>query len=119
MHTAPTDFYVAVYAFDVAGSPPDTTPPAVEVSSPADGAAVSGTATIRANASDNVAVVGVQCKVDGVPVSDVAAVPYASNWNTTTVADGSHTLTAVARDGAGNTTSSMASGVTVSNATPT
>jgi hypothetical protein len=37
---------------------------------------------------------------------------------TTTVADGPHTLTAIARDGAGNTTTSAGVTVTVSNASP-
>ena len=32
--------------------------------------------------------------------------PYSVSWNTTTAANGSHTLTAVARDAAGNTTTS-------------
>jgi len=38
-------------------------------------------------------------------------------WNTTTATNGSHTLTALARDAAGNTTTSAAVPVTVANAT--
>jgi hypothetical protein len=117
-NAASSDFFVAVDAFDVSGAPPDTTPPSVEISSPPGGSVVSGTATLRANASDNVAVVGVQFKVDGVPLPEATSVPYAVNWNTTTVADGPRALTAVARDLAGNTTTSAAVTVTVSNATP-
>jgi len=41
---------------------------------------------------------------------------YTLTWNTTTVPNGTHTLTAVARDGAGNTTTSATVTVTVSNA---
>jgi len=114
-NAASSDYYVAVDAFDVAGAPPDTTPPSVAISAPVAGAMVSGTATVRADASDDVAVVGVQFLVDGVPLANDTAVPYAINWDTTTVPDGSHSLTAVARDGAGNTTSSAAVAVTVSN----
>jgi len=41
--------------------------------------------------------------------------PYATSWNTTTVANGSYTLTAVARDAATNQTTSAAVRVTVAN----
>jgi hypothetical protein len=44
----------------------DTTPPTVSISAPANGSTVSGTVTITATASDNVGVVGVQFKIDGV-----------------------------------------------------
>jgi len=46
------------------------------------------------------------------------AAPYATAWNTTTVANGTHVLTAVARDVAGNTATSTSVSVTVSNAVP-
>jgi hypothetical protein len=45
---------------------PDTTPPTVAMTAPANGATVSGTAvTVSANATDNVGVVGVQFKLAG------------------------------------------------------
>jgi|GEM_PF-6503273 hypothetical protein len=97
-------------------TPPDTTPPTVSVSSPSTGAAVSGTITVSANASDNVGVVGVQFKLDGANLgTEVTTSPYSVSWNTTTSANGAHTLTATARDAAGNTTTSSAVNVTVSN----
>ena len=43
--------------------------------------------------------------------------PYGVSWNTTTVANGAHTLTALARDAAGNTTISAPVTVNVANAT--
>src|SRR5207249_3424092 len=43
------------------------------------------------------------------------AFPYAFTWDTTGVLNGSHTLTAVARDAAGNTSTSLPVSVTVSN----
>ncbi len=96
---------------------PDTTPPSVSISSPASGATVSGTITVTATATDNRGVTGVQFQLDGVNggAEDTAA-PYSISWDTTTASSGSHTLTAVARDAAGNTTTSAPVTVTVSNA---
>lgn len=99
------------------GPPPDTQPPAVSITSPGSGATVSGTAvTLSASASDNVGVVGVQFKVDGINVgAEDTSAPYSISWNSTTVANGSHTITAVARDAAGNSTTSAGVTVNVSN----
>ncbi len=98
----------------------DTTPPTVSITSPASGAAVRGTITVSANASDNVGVAGVQFKLDGANLgAEDTASPYSVSWNTTTASEGSHTLTAVARDAAGNTTTSSAVTVTVDNTPPT
>src|SRR5262249_52483601 len=94
----------------------DTTAPTVSLTSPTAGATVSGTITVSANASDNVGVVGVQFKLDGANLgAEDPASPSSVPGNTTTVPTGSHTLTAVARDAAGNTTTSAAVTVTVSN----
>ncbi|HJU41525.1 MAG TPA: Ig-like domain-containing protein, partial [Vicinamibacterales bacterium] len=90
--------------------------PTVSISSPAAAATVSGTITVSANANDNVGVVGVQFKLDGAKLgAESTASPYSVPWDTTTVADGSHTLTAVARDAAGNVKTSTAVVVTVKN----
>jgi Concanavalin A-like lectin/glucanases superfamily/Bacterial Ig domain len=80
--------------------PSDT--PTVAITSPAAGN-VMGTVAIQATASDNVGVEGVQFKIDGANLGaeDVTA-PYAASWDTTLVPDGSHTITAEARDAAGN-----------------
>ncbi len=97
----------------------DTTPPTVHLTAPAAGATVSGPITVSADAADNVGVAGVQFRLDGanIGVEDTAA-PYSVPWDTTTTSDGSHALTAVARDAAGNTATSNAVTVTVSNAAP-
>jgi hypothetical protein len=100
---------------------PDTTAPTVSLSAPAAGATVSGVSTVvSATASDNVGVVGVQFKLDGenLGTEDLAS-PYSINWDTTQVADGSHVLSAVARDAAGNTRTSTTRTVTVANQTTT
>ena len=94
----------------------DTTPPTVSITSPVSGSAVSATITVAASASDNVAVVGVQFKLDGNNLgAEDAVAPYSISWNTTTATNGSHLLTAVARDAAGNSTTSTALTVTVNN----
>jgi hypothetical protein len=100
-------------------APGDTTAPSVALTSPAAGATVSGSVGVSANASDNVGVVGVQFKVDGANVgSEDTTAPYSVSWATTGVANGNHTVTAVARDAAGNSSNSQHS-VTVSNSTTT
>lgn len=104
------------------GTPPpaDTTPPAVSLSAPASGSTVSGASVVvSATASDNVGVAGVQFKLDGNNLgSEDVSSPYSINWDTASVSNGSHSLTAVARDEAANQTTSSASMVTVSNAVP-
>jgi Concanavalin A-like lectin/glucanases superfamily/Bacterial Ig domain len=94
----------------------DTTPPTVSMTAPAANAIVSGTISVSANATDNVGVVGVQFKLDGNSLStEITAAPFSTSWNTTTIANGVHTLTAVARDAAGNVATSSAVSVTVNN----
>jgi hypothetical protein len=94
----------------------DTVPPVVALSAPADGATVSGAVTVSATASDNVGVVGVQFKLNGANLGvEDATSPFSTSWITAIVANGQYTLTAVARDAAGNVTVSTARTVTVSN----
>jgi hypothetical protein len=99
---------------------PDTTPPTAAMTAPANNAVVRGSATVSATASDNVAVVGVQFKLDGVNLgAEDTTAPYSVAWDTATAANGGHTLTAVARDAAGNSVTTTAVNVTVDNAAPT
>jgi hypothetical protein len=97
----------------------DTTPPTVAIVSPPSGATICGTVPIVASASDNVGVVGVQFKYDGINMgAEDTTAPYAVAAYTTAVANGSYTLTAVARDAAGNVATSAPVTVTVANTTP-
>jgi glucose/arabinose dehydrogenase/PKD repeat protein len=97
--------------------PPDTTAPSASVIAPLPGATVSGTATVAANASDNIGVVGVQFLLDGSALgAEDTAAPFTLAWNTTTVSNGPHVVTARARDAAGNIATSTPINVTVSNA---
>ena len=94
----------------------DTTAPTVSLTAPAAGT-VSGAVTVSANAADNVGVSGVQFRLDGVNLGTEDTVsPYTFNWNTAGASNGTHSLTAVARDAAGNSATSSAVSVTVSNA---
>jgi len=114
-HVVAAKSYIGCLA---SGSPPsDTTPPTVSVSSPAAGATVSGSITVSATAADNVGVAGVQFKLDGANLGpEDTLAPFSTAWNTALQSNGSHTLTAVARDAAGNTTTSPVDAVIVSNA---
>ncbi|MCI0370337.1 MAG: putative Ig domain-containing protein, partial [candidate division NC10 bacterium] len=97
----------------------DNSAPSVAITAPTSGATVSATITVTATASDNIGVVGVQFRVDGAALgAEDTTSPYSLSWDTTTVGNGAHTLTAVARDAAGNTTTSSGVTVTVSNVSP-
>jgi hypothetical protein len=93
----------------------DTTPPVVSVTSPS-GGLVSGAITLTASAADNVGVAGVRFFDGTTPIdAEMTAAPFTKSWNTALVANGVHNLTAVARDVAGNITTSAVVGVNVSN----
>ncbi len=99
------------------GSQSDTTSPTVTVSSPTDGSTVLATVTVSADASDNVGVTGVEFILDdNVLLGEATAAPYTISWDTTTATGGSHTLVAIARDAAGNFSSSATVTVVVGNA---
>ena len=69
-----------------------------------------------ATASDNVGVAGVQFLVNGTRwVRGHHRALRCASWNTTTVANGTYTVTARARDAAGNTTTSAPVSITVAN----
>ncbi len=78
--------------------PPDTTAPTVTLSSPVAGSQVAGTITMSASASDNKGVSKVEFLVDGIVKSTVTSSPYSATFDTKTVADGSHTISAKAYD---------------------
>jgi hypothetical protein len=94
----------------------DTTPPNVAVTSPTSGQTVSGTINAAATASDNVGVAGVRFLIDGAQQgSEDTAAPYTASINTTALTNGNHTITARARDAAGNVRTSTAVTFAVSN----
>jgi hypothetical protein len=101
--------------FGGGGGGGDTTAPTTSITSPGSGATVSGTTTVSATASDNVGVSRVELYVDGSLAGTDPSSPYSFSWNTTTVANGGHSLQTRAFDAAGNSGSSTTVSVTVSN----
>ena len=96
--------------------PTDSQAPQAALSAPASGATVSGSLSVSATASDNVGVVGVQFKLDGVNLgTEDTSTPYEVTWDSTTASNGAHSLTAVARDAAGNSVTSAVLALTVDN----
>ncbi|WP_224367984.1 extracellular catalytic domain type 1 short-chain-length polyhydroxyalkanoate depolymerase [Hyalangium versicolor] len=92
----------------------DTAAPSVSLSAPTNGASVSGTVQVTANASDNVAVSKVEFFIDNALVGTDTASPYAYAWNSAAATNGTHVLVAKAYDAAGNKTTSATVSVTVS-----
>ncbi|WP_258046262.1 galactose oxidase-like domain-containing protein [Leifsonia shinshuensis] len=85
---------------------------------PAGGSTVAGTVAVSATATDDVGVASVQFLLDGAPLSSaVTSSPYTIQWDSTSVANGSHSLSAIARDGAGNQATAPPIAVTVANTT--
>lgn len=99
----------------------DNTVPIVSLTSPSEATIVSGTSvSLTATASDDVAVAGVQFKLDtntNIGSEDTTST-YGVTWDSTGVADGAHTLIAVARDETGNYATSSIITVTIDNTAP-
>ena len=93
--------------------------PTVSVAKPSPSSQVSGTSvTIAADAFDDRRVESVQFFVDGNSISTDSSAPFSVGWNSTSVGNGSHSLTARATDDAGSQTTSAAVSVTVGNSAP-
>jgi thermitase len=92
----------------------DRTPPAVAFTSPAAGVVVSRSVAVKLTASDAQGVASVQLKKDGVVVATLTRAPYSWTYDTTLDKNGSHVLTAVAMDPAGNEASANLA-ITVNN----
>jgi hypothetical protein len=115
-YTLQTSFVVDDFALSVTAPGADTIPPTTSITSPANGATVSGTVVVKATASDNVGVTHMQILIDGsVVASNANSTSLSFNFNTTTVSNGSHTIVSKAFDAAGNVGTSSAVTVTVSN----
>jgi chitodextrinase len=94
----------------------DTTAPTVAIDAPGGGSTLAGVVTVSAAADDDQGVVGVQFKLDGQNLgNEDTTSPYSLGWDTRVETNAAHTLTAVARDGAGNATTSAPVNVTVGN----
>lgn len=94
-------------------------PPTVTITSPNNGSTVSGTVPITASVTAAAGVKSVNFEVDGSSVgSPLTSSPYTYKWDSTSVSNGSHTITAAVTDDDNQTTEANIS-VTVSNGTVT
>jgi Bacterial Ig domain/CHRD domain len=94
--------------------------PTVSVTAPAAGATVSGTVMLTASASASstygLTIMSVEFLVDNTSVGMATKSPYTVSWNSTTVSNGDHSVTAKATDSMGDTATSAAVTVNVQNA---
>lgn len=89
---------------DNVADPPDTTPPSVSFATPSPGAEVNRAVQVEVVAQDDQALAAVELWIDGqLKRTDISSFTY--SWNTRRESQGSHTLTAVARDQSGNQSS--------------
>jgi hypothetical protein len=94
------------------------TPPSATITAPADQARVSGVVQIGADASvsPGTSLASLEIDVDGSAVATPSgSTPAIVAWNSTSVRNGTHVLTAVARDAAGNVATSAPVSVQVVN----
>lgn len=94
----------------------DTTNPTVTLTVPT--GTLTGTVSLKADAADNVKVSRVKFLVDDKEVGSDDSAPYEYSLDTRTLANGAHTVKAVATDFVGNEASDSES-VTVQNVSPT
>ncbi len=98
---------------------PPNSAPTISMTAPANGATVNGTTNVTATATANgsgATISNVQFKLDGSNLGGLDTTsPYSASWNTTSASNGTHTLTAVATDSVGLTTTATSITVTVNN----
>jgi hypothetical protein len=95
---------------------PGTTPPTVSMTSPPNGANVSGTVAVQASASaaSPATVTQVQFLLDGQPLgSPVTSSPYTYSWKVGSTSLGNHTLSAQVTDSNGDVSTAPATTVIV------
>ncbi|MCU1272925.1 MAG: putative alkaline serine protease (subtilase family protein) [Bryobacterales bacterium] len=80
----------------------DMTPPAVNISAPGPGQTVSGAIFVQGTATDNVGVNKIELDVDGIAIATATASPFSFSWNSSTAANGSHSVVVKASDAANN-----------------
>jgi hypothetical protein len=97
------------------GSSSSSTRAAVTITEPPNGATVSGSVTVAAEASSDISVAYVQFYLEGQLASTSTAAPYSSVVDTRTVPNGARSLTAKVFDTAGRVSTSSPVSVTVSN----
>jgi hypothetical protein len=115
----------AAVAMAATVQPSDRTAPSAAVTTPTSGATVSGVVTVDVRATDDFGVMSVDLLVDGIlaatDTQEDPALPdvFRFAWDSSKVADGSHRVSARARDAGGNVGSAQEVSVTVKNAVDT
>ena len=93
-----------------------TPAPAVVITSPANGATISGTVYAQGTASDSVSLTSIQVSLDGGSYANASGT---SHWtfgiDTNSLSNGPHTISAKVRDAAGMTATSSPVGISVKN----
>jgi len=112
---------LVAYAFDAAGNSAgssavtvtvanpvlaDTTAPVVTITNPSSGKKVTNVVQVGVSASDNSGAAGIKqtLYIDGTLVASATGASLSYTWNARSAASGQHTISAVAKDAAGNTT---------------
>ncbi len=106
---------IGSFRFSTCAGSGDVTPPTTSITAPVNGATVSGITPLAASANDNVGVTTVEFFVDDLFQGSDTSSPYTTNWDTTGVGNGPHSITSRAYDAAGNAGSSSTIAVTVNN----
>lgn len=110
---------VSIAVNNVVIPPPDTTAPTVSVNSPTANQTVSGTIAVNATATDNTGVTKVEFYRGTTLIdTDTTANPYEVPLDTTSLSNGTYTITAKAFDAAGNIGTSSVVTITVNNIVP-
>ncbi len=118
VHGYPSDPATKQYLVDLSGAIPppetnpepepepepeiDTTPPVISINSPDNGAIVASTVQIFASVSDNVGINNVEFFINNNIIATDDSSPYATNWDSNSVPDGSYPLKVKAYDSTGN-----------------
>ncbi|HEY7314259.1 MAG TPA: Ig-like domain-containing protein [Gemmataceae bacterium] len=96
----------------------DSQPPTVTITVPPSGSTVSGVVPVQVSATDNLGVTRVEFYIDNVLRAVDALAPYTWSFDTTTIANGAHTLTVLAYDPAQNIGQASATFTTQNDFTP-
>src|SRR5207249_1264799 len=106
-----------VHAALLVSSPPsasDATRPTATITGIANGATVSGSVSVTANASDNVGVTKLELLLDGTVVATYTGASGTYTWDTTKASNAPHSWVVRAADAAGTTSHSATATVTAS-----
>jgi hypothetical protein len=96
------------------GHGPDTTRPIAVITAPATAETIGSPTVVRSFVADNVGVVAVQYLLDGANFgAEVMAAPFSTMLNPAVLSSGTHTISVVARDAAGNRSASHSAYFTV------